>query len=102
MAYGYWKSGTAEKESVFSLFFRKNPFGGGLTVACGLEQAIDFIRNFRFTDDDVAYLATLTGNDEAKLRRYTANTAERTPREEAPFVLTHETIAKVAEVLAGE
>ena len=67
MAYGYWKSGNAEKESVFSLFFRKNPFGGGLTVACGLEQAIDFIQNFRFTEDDVAYLATLTGNDEKPL-----------------------------------
>ena len=53
--------------------------------------------------DSVGYYeATLTGNDEAKLRRYTANTAERTPREETPFVLTHETIAKVAEVLTGE
>ena len=52
--------------------------------------------------DSVGYYeATLTGTDEAKLRRYTANTAERTPREEAPFVLTHETIAKVAEVLTG-
>jgi hypothetical protein len=53
--------------------------------------------------DSVGYYeATLTGTDEAKLRRYTANTAERTPREPAPFVLTHETIAKVAEVLTGE
>jgi len=53
--------------------------------------------------DSVGYYeATLTGTDEAKLRRYTANTAERTPREEAPFVLTHETIAKVAEAFAGE
>ncbi len=52
--------------------------------------------------DSVGYYeATLTGTDEAKLRRYTANTAERTPREEAPFVLTHETIAKVAEALTG-
>jgi nicotinate phosphoribosyltransferase len=63
MAYGYWKSGTAEKEAVFNLFFRKNPFGGGFTVAAGLEQAVDFIQNFRFTDDDTAYLATLTGSD---------------------------------------
>ena len=52
--------------------------------------------------DSVGYYeATLTGTEEAKLRRYTANTAERTPREPAPFVLTHETIAKVAEVLTG-
>ena len=48
------------------------------------------------------YEATLTGTGEAKLKRYTANTAERTPREAVPFVLTHESIAKVAEVLSGE
>ena len=47
------------------------------------------------------YEATLTGTDEAKLRRYTANTAERTPREAVPFVLTHESIAKIAETMTG-
>ena len=52
--------------------------------------------------DSVGYYeATLTGTDEAKLRRYTANTADRTPREATPFVLTHESIAKVAETFAG-
>lgn len=63
MAYGYWKSGVAERESVFHLFFRKNPFGGGYALGCGLGTAIDYIEAFRFTDDDVAYLATLHGND---------------------------------------
>ena len=53
--------------------------------------------------DSVGYYeATLTGTDEAKLRRYTANTADRTPREATPFVLTHESIAKITEVLSGE
>jgi hypothetical protein len=47
------------------------------------------------------YEATLTGNDEAKLKRYTANTADHTPREAVPFVLTHESIAKIAETMAG-
>ena len=36
MAYGYWKSGLAEKEAVFHLYFRKHPFNGGFTLACGL------------------------------------------------------------------
>ncbi len=63
MAYAYWKSGIAEKESVFNLFFRENPFKGGFTINCGLSYAIDYIKNFKFTDDDTAYLKTLNGND---------------------------------------
>lgn len=63
MAYGYWKSGRAEQEAVFHLFFRKHPFQSGFTIACGLELAIEFLKQFRFTEDDLAYLATLSGND---------------------------------------
>lgn len=63
MAYGYWKSGKSEQEAVFNLFFRKNPFKGGFTIACGLEYAIDLLKNLHFTKEDTAYLATLKGND---------------------------------------
>ena len=63
MAYGYWKTGRADDEAVFNLFFRKAPFGGGYTVACGLAPVIDFIEAFRFQADDIEYLAGLTGND---------------------------------------
>jgi nicotinate phosphoribosyltransferase len=78
MAYGYWKTGMTEKEAVFNLFFRKNPFQGGYTIACGLEYAIDYLQNFRFTADDVAYLATLEGSNgqplfEAGFLDYLAN-----------------------------
>jgi nicotinate phosphoribosyltransferase len=63
MAQSYWASGTADKEAVFHLFFRKNPFGGGFAVACGLARALDCVSAFRFTADDIAYLASLVGND---------------------------------------
>jgi nicotinate phosphoribosyltransferase len=63
MAYGYWKSGMGEKEAVFHLFYRKNPFQGGFAVACGLEQVLELVENFRLDDSDVNYLAGLTGND---------------------------------------
>ncbi|RCK80962.1 MAG: Nicotinate phosphoribosyltransferase [Candidatus Ozemobacter sibiricus] len=63
MAYGYWKTGTREKEAVFNLFFRKNPFQGGFTIAAGLSYVLDYLSNFRFVDDDIAYLAGLLGND---------------------------------------
>ncbi|WP_077922662.1 nicotinate phosphoribosyltransferase [Spirosoma sp. 209] len=63
MAYGYWKSGTAEKEAVFNLYFRKNPFGGGYTIACGLSNVIGYVEQFSFSRKDLRYLRTLTGND---------------------------------------
>ena len=63
MAYGYWKTGRAEREAVFHLFFRKNPFQGGYTIAAGLQSVADLLEDFRFETDDIEYLSTLTGND---------------------------------------
>jgi nicotinate phosphoribosyltransferase len=63
MACGYWKLGRADLDAVFHLSFRRNPFKGGYTIACGLAQAIDFLREFRFDQSDTDYLATLKGND---------------------------------------
>ncbi|HWN44947.1 MAG TPA: nicotinate phosphoribosyltransferase [Thermoanaerobaculia bacterium] len=63
MAYGYWRSGTHTKEAVFHHHFRRPPFGGGFTVACGLAPVIEFIEHFHFDDDDLSYLAGLQGND---------------------------------------
>ncbi len=67
MAYAHWKTGSYRKEAVFHLYFRNNPFGGGFTVACGLARAKEFITDFRFVDDDLAYLKTLTGQDGGRL-----------------------------------
>src|SRR2546423_8928372 len=63
MAYGYWKVGVGEREAVFHLIFRKNPFGGGYAIACGLHYFIGYLRDLRFEISDLEYLATLTGND---------------------------------------
>lgn len=59
MGQGYWRTGLAEREAAFHLFFRSNPFGGGYTLAAGLEYALDFVRHFRFTEEDIAYLRGL-------------------------------------------
>lgn len=63
MAYGYWKNGMADREAVFHLFFRSNPFKGGYAIAAGLDYAISLMEGLHFPADDLAYLATLTGND---------------------------------------
>jgi nicotinate phosphoribosyltransferase len=67
MAYGYWKLGRAGREAVFHLSFRKNPFNGGYSLACGLHDVIDYLTGLRFEADDLAYLAGLRGNDDRPL-----------------------------------
>jgi nicotinate phosphoribosyltransferase len=59
MAYAYWKSGLAQREACFHLFYRRAPFKGGFTVACGLEPVIKFIKEFRYDEQDLAYLASI-------------------------------------------
>ncbi|MDB5355705.1 MAG: nicotinate phosphoribosyltransferase [Phycisphaerales bacterium] len=63
MAYGYWKLGVADREAVFSLSFRHNPFHSGYSIACGLHDAIDYLQHLHFDQDDLEYLSTLKGND---------------------------------------
>ncbi|EEF61874.1 nicotinate phosphoribosyltransferase [Pedosphaera parvula] len=67
MAYSYWKTGNAEREAVFHLSFRNNPFHGGFSVACGLAQAAEFIKAFKFSEGDLSYLAEMRGNDDKPL-----------------------------------
>jgi len=63
MAYGFWKSGMADKESVFHLFFRRAPFNGNHTISCGLENVIHHINGLRFEPEDLEYLKSVKGND---------------------------------------
>src|SRR5215469_3532000 len=63
MASGYWKAGISEYDAAFHVTFRENPFGGQFTIACGLSTVIDFLRSFRFTGTELAYLASQRGND---------------------------------------
>lgn len=67
MAYGYWKTNLHEREAVFTLCFRKQPFGSGYTICAGLGLIIEYLQHWRFTEDDITYLATLKGADGAPL-----------------------------------
>ncbi len=67
MAYSYWKTGRSEMESVFHLFFRRQPFGGGFTIASGLEAVIEFINGFKYSESDIEYLSSLCGSDGQRL-----------------------------------
>ena len=65
MAYVYWKNGRHNSKAVFDLFFRKNPFGGEFTIFAGLDEAIKFVENFRFLEDEIKYIRSImSGCDE--------------------------------------
>ena len=63
MAYGYWKLGMMDQEAIFTLCFRRRPFGGNFAVAAGLETAINYIENLQFDTSDLDYLRKLKGAD---------------------------------------
>ncbi len=56
MANGYFELGKAGETAYFDVFFRKVPDGGGFAIAAGLEQVIDYIKELKFTDEDIAFL----------------------------------------------
>lgn len=44
---------------VFDVFFRNNPCNSGYSIAAGLEQVIEYIKNLNFSYEDVDYLRGL-------------------------------------------
>jgi len=58
MAAGYVQN-RFDATATFELFVRQLPHRRNYLVAAGLEQALDFIENVRFSDEDIAYLRAL-------------------------------------------
>ena len=59
MMQGYYKREDKNVDVIFDAFYRVNPDGNGYAISCGLEQVIELIENFGFTDEDIAYLDSL-------------------------------------------
>lgn len=59
MAYGYWQMGMHKQEAAFHLLFRHNPFNNPYAICCGLGSVVDFLKQWRFQEDDIQYLSTL-------------------------------------------
>ncbi len=56
MANGYFKEGMKDMTASFDLFFRTIPGGGGYAVMAGLSQAVEYIKELKFTAEDIEYL----------------------------------------------
>lgn len=66
MAQGYFRDGPLRR-SVFDVFYRRQPWGGGYAVSAGLEPLLAALESFRFSEEDLAYLDTLKMFDRAFL-----------------------------------
>ena len=56
MSNGYFVNGMKDTVVYFDVFFRDNPDKGGYAICAGLEQIVEYIKDLRFDDDDIAYL----------------------------------------------
>src|SRR5262245_34266409 len=65
-AYVSWRAGE-NAPATFDLYTRSAPFGGTYLLTAGLEPALAFARQFRYTDDDLAYIAHIKAYDPAFL-----------------------------------
>lgn len=59
MAAGYFAAGKQDDIATFELSVRRLPETRNFLVAAGLQQAVEYLQNFKFTDDEIDYLRSL-------------------------------------------
>ncbi len=59
MMQGYFKNKDQNETVIFDAFYRNNPCDGGFAIAAGLDQLIQYIKELRFYEEDIAYLESL-------------------------------------------
>jgi nicotinate phosphoribosyltransferase len=66
MAASYWREGL-RGDATFSLFARKLPRNRSFLIAAGLEDVLEYLEDFRFSEAAIGYLRTLERFDPAFL-----------------------------------
>lgn len=95
-AYVSWRTGV-NRVTTFDLYTRSAPFGGAYLLVAGLEAALEFVRGFRYSDEDLAYLARIRGYDGAFLAdlRRLRFTGEILAMPEGTVAFPHEPLLRV-------
>src|SRR5215831_8488119 len=57
-AYVSWVSG-CNGQTTFDLYTRSAPFDGAYLLVAGLEAALEFVQSFRYSEEELAYLARI-------------------------------------------
>lgn len=102
MMEAYWADGIHERKAVFELYFRNLPFGNGYAVFAGLERILDYLKDFHFSESDLAYLQEELGYkddflDYLKGIRFTGDVYSM---KEGELVFANEPILRVESTLA--
>ncbi len=61
-AFVAWRAGQLP-QATFDLYARRAPFGGAYLLVAGLEMALEFVRSFAYTDEDLSFLAQIRDYD---------------------------------------
>ena len=56
MANGYFETDMANDIAYFDMFFRRVPDGGSYAIMAGLEQVIDYLKDLKFSEEDIEFL----------------------------------------------
>ena len=56
MGNGYFEKDLKDKIAYFDMFFRRIPDGGGYCIMAGVEQLITYLKNLKFSENDIEYL----------------------------------------------
>jgi nicotinate phosphoribosyltransferase len=59
MAAGYYEAAKTDEIATFELFVRRLPHNRNFLIAAGLEQAVDYLLNLSFSDEEIRYLRGL-------------------------------------------
>lgn len=65
-AFVSWRTGR-NGITTFDLYTRTAPFGGAYLLVAGLENALDFVQSFHYTQEDLRFLAQIRDYDSAFL-----------------------------------
>jgi nicotinate phosphoribosyltransferase len=95
-AYVAWRIGRTAV-TTFDLYARRAPFGGAYLLVAGLEMALEFVRSFRYSAEDIAFLQQIRDYDPAFLE-YLQNlrfTGEILAMPEGSIAFAHEPLLRV-------
>lgn len=96
MAQSMFDNNTHNKEEVYEMYIRQNPFGGSYLLTAGLGEVLQWLDDWHFTPQDIAYLKTQGFKDDFLTMLSTAKlTVDIDAFKEGEVVFPNEPILRV-------